>query len=81
MLRAACHFVRMVCGCVPYLQMLRMACADGKVNSSEKQVLSDFRLAHSIPDEQHAKMLLELNWTVSEFERGRQARHRSPAIS
>jgi len=53
-----------------YKVLMMAVLADGKVDSSERKLLSKYREDHKITEEEHEAILLELGWTQVGWQRG-----------
>ena len=57
-----------------YKQILFGGLMDGEINKIEKQILHQFRQRYSISMLEHNQLLMDLNWTPEDYERGYQLR-------
>eukprot|EP01040_Poterioochromonas_malhamensis_P003404 gene3404-3628_t len=55
-----------------YKQILFGGLMDGEINKIEKQILHQFRQRYSISMLEHNQLLMDLNWTPEDYERGYQ---------
>ena len=53
-----------------YKQILHGGLMDGEVTAMEKQILQQFRDKYQISLLEHNQLLIDLNWTPEDYERG-----------
>lgn len=55
---------------IRYKQILLGALMDGEINKKEKKILEKFRLEYTINDDDHEKILKELDWSLHDYDMG-----------